>query len=1259
MCPGHGVRVAIRTVCSYCGVGCGLEVRTTDGPAGPVIAEVTGDRLHPTNRGRLCTKGLTHAELMGSTEGRALTALMRPHRAAAPVPVGVDDAVTAAGRRLREILDTHGPDAVALYVSGQLSLEAQYLATKLAKGFIRTRYLEANSRLCMAGAATGYKQSLGADGPPGSYDDIDAADLFLVSGANMADCHPILFLRMADRLRAGARLIVVDPRRTATADRADLFLQLRAGTDLALLNGLLHLLVADGAVDTDFIAAHTEGWEAMPAFLADYPPHRVAAITGLREADIRTAAAMIAEAGPAWMSLWTMGLNQSTHGTWNTNAVCNLHLATGAICRPGAGPLSLTGQPNAMGGREMGYLGPGLPGQRSVTSPADRAFVEAVWNLPPGTIRAETNQGTVDLFDRLADGTVRACWIICTNPAASLPNRDRVIAGLRAADLVVAQDAYADTATNRHADIVLPAAMWGEADGVMVNSERTLTLARAAVPPAGDARPDWRLICDVAAAMGFGAHFDYADSAEVFDELRRFANPVTGYDLRGVDYQRLSAGPVQWPCPPGDPADRHPIRYLETGRPRFPTPSGRAVFLPRPHTEPHERPDENYPLVLNTGRLPHQWHTMTKTGRVATLNRLDDGPFVELHPDDAAALGITDGRAVELVSRRGRVVLPAVVTDRVRPGSCFAPFHWNDVHGPDLTVNAVTSPAVDPDSLQPELKVCAVRARPIGPAARPRARTRRLTGTGPVVLWASQTGNAERLAASFADILAAHGVRAESAAMGDIDPDELSAVSALLVVTSTFGDGGPPDAAARFWDRLRGPAAPALAGLRYAVLGIGDRSYARFCGYAADLDARLAELGAVRLAERAACEIDDRPAIADWMRRVTAVLNPAVTPVISEPVPQPVRFTRVDPIHAKMSRNELLTPPGSAKEVRQFGFDVAEYGVAYDVGDSLGVFPTNSDADVAAWLDATGLDGDEVIELDGAECALREALTTRYDICAVTPNLVDFLAGAVGDRAAARELRAGLSDLDRWRLGRNGIDVIRRYGVRAEVQLWQQALVRLAPRCYSISSSPLVSPHEIQLTVSVVRYTGPDGHLRGGVCSTYLADRAADTATPVFLQHSPYFRPPADGDVPIVMIGAGTGIAPFRGFLQHRRALGHRGRNWLLFGDRHRAENFYYRDELVAMAAEGLLTRLDVVFSRDQQKRIYVQDKMIEHGVELWRWIADGAHIYVCGDAAGMAAGVDAALTTIIATHGRLGAEAAKDFRRELIAAKRYLRDVY
>lgn len=357
-----------RTACSYCGVGCGITVRTRAGADGvPVITKVSGDKLHPANAGRLCTKGATHLELM-RTPGRMETAYRRPERGQQPVPVPVDDAVREAADRLRAILDEHGPDAIALYVSGQMSLEAQYLATKLAKGYLRTVHIEANSRLCMASAGTGYKQSLGADGPPGSYDDFEHADLFFVIGANMADCHPILYLRMADRLKAGAKLIVVDPRRTDTAAKADLFLQIAPGTDLALLNGLLHLLVENGDIDQDFIAEHTEGWAGMGEFLGDYPPARVAEITGLAEADIRTAARLIGEAGE-WMSLWTMGLNQSTHGTWNTNAICNLHLATGAISRPGSGPFSLTGQPNAMGGREMGYMGPGLPGQRSVLSP--------------------------------------------------------------------------------------------------------------------------------------------------------------------------------------------------------------------------------------------------------------------------------------------------------------------------------------------------------------------------------------------------------------------------------------------------------------------------------------------------------------------------------------------------------------------------------------------------------------------------------------------------------------------------------------------------------------------------------------------------------------------------------------------------------------------------------------------------------------------------------------------------------------------------
>ncbi|WP_445170191.1 molybdopterin-dependent oxidoreductase [Mycolicibacterium sp. Dal123E01] len=1312
MAPGNDCAEAIRTACSYCGVGCGIDVRTKPGAGGPVIASVVGDRLHPTNFGRLCTKGATHAELMGNAEGRATTALVRPARGEEFVATPVAAAVATAGTRLRDILDRYGPDSIALYVSGQMSMEAQYLANKLAKGFIRTINIESNSRLCMASAATGYKQSLGADGPPGSYADFDCADVFFVIGANMADCHPILFLRMADRMRAGAKLIVVDPRRTATADKADLFLQIRPGTDLALLNGLLHLLVESGAIDSEFIAAHTEGWEAMGEFLADYPPARVAEITGLAEADIRTAATMIAEAGE-WMSLWTMGLNQSTHGTWNTNALCNLHLATGAICRPGSGPMSLTGQPNAMGGREMGYMGAGLPGQRSALSVADRTFVESAWGVEPGTIRAEVNRGTIDMFGQMASGDIKACWIICTNPVASVPNRTTVITGLETAELVITQDAYRDTATNRYADIVLPAALWAEADAVMVNSERTLTLVRQCVPPAGQSLPDWQLICQVADAMGFGADFGYESSEQIFDEIRGFANPKTGYDLRGISYGRLRETPVQWPSPPGDDTDRHPIRYIHDGGLEFATPTGRGVFHARPHMEARELPDDDYPFVLNTGRLPHQWHTMTKTGRVEKLNKLNGKPFIEVNSEDADELGIVDGQAVELQSRRGRAVLPAVVTDRVRPGNCFAPFHWNDEHGEYLAINALTSDAVDDDSLQPELKVCAVTLRPaktvgenetlpttatddekqylagffaalsgdvvgvpVLPETAPISRPVRLwidgllagrysrvgdvtvatataSAPGPWVLWASQTGNAEDLATRLVDQLAAAGLAARLVSMNDCALSDLAARD-VLVVTSTFGDGDPPDNGADFWDRLQAPDAPELAGLRFAVLGIGDRSYGQFCGHARSLDTRLAELGGARMLDRSDCEAHDEQSLATWAQRVIQHVNAVeTTPVIRRTEP----FTRASPLPAQLTRNTRLTPTSAAKEVRQLGFDISEHDVSYAVGDSLGVLPTNSAADVDAWLAATGLRGDDVVEIDGAECPLRQALTNSYDICRITPNLLAFLAETTADKATARQLRAARAQLDTWRLGRNGIDVVRAFGVQATAEQWQEVLIRLTPRLYSISSSPLVSPHEVQLTVSIVRYQAPDGADRGGVCSTFLADRARDV--PVFLQRSPHFRPPEDTAAPIVMIGAGTGIAPFRGFLQERRALGHNGRNWLFFGDRHRAENFYYGDDLTDMVTDGFLNRLDLAFSRDQRRRIYVQDRMIDNGAQLWAWLQDGARLYVCGDAATMARDVDTALEEIIATHGHLSAEAAHDYKRELMADKRYLRDVY
>lgn len=1267
-----------RTACSYCGVGCGIEVQTRNDGGRPVIARVSGDRLHPTNAGRLCTKGATHAELMGADDGRLTSGLIRPARGEDAVPVPADDAVAEAGRRLRAIVDEHGPDAVGIYVSGQMSLESQYLATKLAKGFLRTRYLESNSRLCMASAATGYKQSLGADGPPGSYEDLDVTNLFFVIGSNMADCHPILFQRMGDRLKAGARLIVVDPRRTATADRADLHLPIRPGTDLALLNGLLHLLVERGDIDEQFIAEHTEGWAGMPDFLADYPPSRVAAITGLAETDLRAAAAMIADAKD-WVTCWAVGMNQSTHGTANTTAICNLHLATGAICRPGAGPLSLTGQPNAMGGREMGYMGPGLPGQRGITSPEDRAFVEQRWGLAPGTIRDDAGPGAVDMFERLAAGAIKACWIICTNPVATMPNRATTIAGLEAAELVITQDVYRDTATNRYADIVLPATLWAESDQVMVNSDRTLTLLQQAVPPPGQARPDWRLICEVAAELGFGADFAYTDSAQIFDEIREFSNPRTGFDLRGADYERLRRTPLQWPVPPRDAPGgqdaRHPIRYLNDGvsqalhvdadghRPRLasPTPSRRAVFHARPHTDAAELPDADYPFVLNTGRLQHQWHTMTKTGRVDKLTRLNGRPFVEVHPHDAATLGVVDGQPVEIASRRGRAVLPAAISDRVMPGNCFAPFHWNDEHGEYLTVNAVTNDAVDPDSLQPEFKVSAVALRPVQTVTTP-VSTRRApvleVTDGPLVLWASQTGTAEE----FATAVAARLPRAQLVTMDELPLPQLAEAREVVVITSTFGDGGPPDNGADFYDRLQGPDAPKLDRVRFAVLGIGDRAYSDFCGHARSLDGRLAALGATRMLDRVDCEAYDRDRLERWAQQMSHLLDPdgdgatgggvaTLTRTVAAP------FTRARPLLAPLSRNTLLTPMHARKEVRHFGFDISEHDVTYAAGDSLGVHATNSAAAVNAWLAATGLDGAETVDVDGAALTLREALTVSYDFCRLTPDLLRFVAEQCRDRASVKALRAAREDLDAWSVGRNGLDVVREFTVRAAPQQWQEVLVRLTPRQYSISSSPLVSRHEVQLTVSVVRYRGRDGGARGGVASSFLADRAT-APVPVFLQRSPHFRPPHDARTPMIMIGPGTGVAPFRAFLQERRALGHTGDNWLFFGDRHRAENFYYRDDLEDMVTDGFL-RLDLAFSRDQPKPVYVQHRMREHGAQLWRWLERGAHLYVCGDATRMARDVDDALTAIIRRHGGMSESAARQYKKDLVADKRYVRDVY
>ncbi len=698
----------IKTVCPYCGVGCGLEAMPTAQRDGTPGWKIRGDRAHPSSQGMVCVKGATVLDAIH--QNRLLQPLYRETLKQPFRPISWDEALDRVATCIQAAQHTFGKDAIAVYGSGQFQTEDYYVAQKLVKGCLGTNNFDANSRLCMSSAVSGYIQSLGADGPPCCYDDLELTDCAFLIGTNTAECHPIIFNRLRKHHKANphVKMIVADPRFTPTAGAADLHLALRPGTDIDLLNGIGHLLLQWGVVDDAFIQQHTHGFEDYRGILQHYPPDVVAQRCGIEVADLETAARYWAESR-ATLSLWSMGVNQSSEGTAKVRSLINLHLMTGMIGKPGAGPFSLTGQPNAMGGREAGGLAHLLPGYRSVKNTEHRQAVEAFWNLPPGQISPHMGRTIWDTIEGLETGDIQFLWIAATNPVVSLPDLERVKAALGRSPFTVYQDAYYPTETSSYAHLLLPAAQWSEKTGCMTNSERVVTLSQGFQEPLGEARPDWEIFADVGRRLGFTEHFSFRTSADVFAEFVQLTRdrPCA---MTHITHERLKTdGPQQWPAPAtrSDPEAPTSTR-LYTDR-RFATADGRAHFGALHARGLAEPPDPDFPFIFTNGRLYGHWHTQTRTGHIEKIRQMHPEPFLEIHPRDAAALGIEGGDVVEVRSRRGSAQFPVKVTRGIAPGTVFAPMHWGFLWADNAEVNALTHPVDCPDSRQPELKACAVQ----------------------------------------------------------------------------------------------------------------------------------------------------------------------------------------------------------------------------------------------------------------------------------------------------------------------------------------------------------------------------------------------------------------------------------------------------------------------------------------------------------------------------------------------------------------------
>ena len=722
---------ATRSTCPYCGVGCGVLIET-DGQA---ITGVRGDPDHPANYGRLCTKGSTlhlTATSAVTLQTRLLEPLQRRERGGPLQALGWDAALDTAAQAFGDVIARHGPDAVGFYVSGQLLTEDYYVFNKLAKGLIGTNNIDTNSRLCMSSAVAGYKATLGADAPPACYDDVDHAQCLFIVGSNAAWAHPILFRRIeaARAANPGMKMIVADPRRTDTAGSADLFLPLLPGTDVMLFNAMLHVMLREGWVDRDYIARHTSGFEALQTLVLPCTPARAAEVCGLKAEDIVTAARWFAGAdGSApgtrrpTLSLYCQGLNQSSHGTAKNAALINLHLACGQIGRAGAGPFSLTGQPNAMGGREVGGLANLLSAHRDLGNAQHRAEVAAHWGV--ADVPARPGKTAVEMFQAAADGEIRALWIACTNPAQSMPDQATVRRALERAEFVVVQEAFATTATCDFADLLLPATTWGEKTGTVTNSERRISRVRPAVAAPGQARHDWQAAVQFARRLearlrpGAPSLFPYstqdADAgAEAIWNEHRESTRGRDLDITGLSWRLLQErGPQQWPLPEGTTTGR--ARLYEDGV--FPTLDGRARFAAHAWQPLAEPPVSRWPFSLTTGRLRDQWHGMSRTGTLGRLFGHVAEPSLQMHPDDMAQQGLAGGELVHVTSKRGSIVVPVQPDATLARQQVFMAMHWGSEYlggrsstgQPLAGVNALTTSAYCPTSKQPELKHAAVK----------------------------------------------------------------------------------------------------------------------------------------------------------------------------------------------------------------------------------------------------------------------------------------------------------------------------------------------------------------------------------------------------------------------------------------------------------------------------------------------------------------------------------------------------------------------